>query len=106
MVCHRCDNPPCINPAHLFLGTALDNVRDAISKGRMHPTGGQAGGDYTHMARGEASGLSKLTEAKVREIRRLRAEEGLTQVELAARFGMSRTPIADILAGRTWRHVL
>lgn len=103
-VCHRCDNRPCINPAHLFLGTALDNVRDAISKGRM-PTAG-VDRNYSYMARGEASGKSKLTEAQVREIRRLRAEEGLTRVELAARFGVSRTPIADILAGRTWRHVL
>lgn len=104
-VCHRCDNPPCINPAHLFLGTALDNVRDAISKGRMRPAGGHAGGDYSHMARGEASGKSKLTEAKVREARVLRAE-GWTVQRIADHLEVGRTTVTQVLKGMTWRHVL
>lgn len=88
-VCHRCDNPPCCNPAHLFLGTKKDNTQDALRKGRL----------YT--ARGEDNANSKLTRNDVRDIRASHD----TQQRLADRFGVSPTLIWLIRQRRAWRHV-
>lgn len=57
-VCHHCDNPSCVNPDHLFLGTPQDNALDSVRKGRMVPS----------KTRGEQIGISKLTECNIREI--------------------------------------
>src|SRR3954470_5960578 len=78
-VLHRCDNPPCVNPAHLFLGTQADNNRDRGRKGR---NGG-------HKIRGAANGRAKLSPTDVAAIRRAYGD-GATQVALAARFGVSQ----------------
>jgi HNH endonuclease len=94
-VLHKCDNPPCVNPAHLFLGTQLDNMRDAARKGRT-ARGGRA--------RGERIGASKLTEAKVTEIRRRYRAGEETQAELGRVFGVHQASISDIVRGETWRH--
>jgi hypothetical protein len=91
-VCHRCDNPPCINIDHLFLGTPRDNTQDMMSKGRCR-SGGPAG---------EQSSAAKLTLAQVAEIRRLRTN-GLTHKAIAARFGVGRTTVSAIIARRNWR---
>lgn len=80
-VCHRCDNPPCCNPAHLFLGTSRDNTRDMVSKGR-------------------ANGRRVLTPDVVREVRRLLPSK--THSEIAARFGIGRSTVQHIKRGRTW----
>lgn len=102
-VLHACDNRACCNPAHLFLGTQADNVADCIRKGRFikgcHVP-------FDRRQRGEARPTSKLTDNDVREIRRLRATEGLTQRELAARFGVCQRTITLILSGRAWTHVV
>jgi hypothetical protein len=87
-VCHHCDNPSCVNPAHLFLGTPADNYADMIAKKRQ--------------ARGEASGGSKLTPDQVREIMHLHEEEGLGCRRLARRFGVHPNTILDIFNRRTW----
>lgn len=87
MVCHRCDNPPCWNPAHLFTGTATDNARDRSQKGRSQ--------------RGEDHYARKLTEDQVREIR----ASDLSGPELARRYGVKFASIYKIRDGRSWAHV-
>lgn len=78
-VCHRCDNPPCCNPAHLFLGTPLENNDDKIAKGR---------------ARGYPA---KLTPDRVAAIRDAHAAGGVEQNGLALAFGLSRKSVAKAL---------
>ncbi len=84
-VCHHCDNPPCCNPDHLFLGTCADNVADMISKDRH--------------ARRERNGHAKLNSRTVAAIRRCR---GLSHRELAERYGVSRSLIGMVLARKRW----
>lgn len=88
-VCHRCDQPACVNPAHLFLGTNKENLRDASRKGRLW--------QYA----GEENSASKLTADEVNLIRRLRAEA--TQPALAARFGVNQSTISRIQSNQRWR---
>jgi hypothetical protein len=90
-VLHRCDNPICVNPSHLFLGSQSDNLRDMWSKGRAKPK--------THS--GEQHGMSKLTVEIVKEIR-ASSESG---VALAAKFGISPTTVCDIRKRRSWNQV-
>jgi hypothetical protein len=96
-VCHNCpggDNPACCNPEHLFLGTQLDNMSDAASKGR-----------FCNQARGERARTAKLTASQVLEIRARAATTGVQLIELAAEFGVSPTNIGSIVHRRTWQHV-
>lgn len=86
-VCHSCDNPYCVNPAHLFLGTPTDNMRDRDAKGRQ--------------ARGERDGNAKLTEDNVRAIRR----SCKSIYALSDLFGVAPTTIACARNGTTWAHV-
>jgi hypothetical protein len=90
-VLHRCDNPPCINPFHLFLGTLADNQADMKSKGRQ--------------CKGENIRGAKLTEEKVRDIRDRYQRGGVTQEQLAADHGVTRRAIGRALSGETWDHV-
>jgi len=90
-VCHHCDNPPCIELTHLFLGTKPDNNADMVAKGRQ--------------ARGERIASAKLTEADVRAIRALYAGGGLLQRELAHQFGIAQTTVSHIVTGECWGHV-
>lgn len=91
-VCHRCDNPPCVNPDHLFLGSALENKRDCLHKGRLNP------------ALGESHGQSRLTIEQVLDIRSRAAYRGLT-VNLAKEFGVHHMTISLIRNRKKWRHV-
>src|SRR5882672_8186088 len=90
-VLHRCDNPPCINPDHLFVGTHKDNKTDCMTKGRH--------------AYGEQIGNSKLTENQVTEIRYLFEVENLTTVEIARQFGINNTTVGRIAKSRVWQHL-
>jgi hypothetical protein len=95
-VCHLCDNPPCCNPAHLWIGTFGDNNRDKAKKGRSNPE------------RGESRYNATLTESEVREIRR-RFKSHTTGpdsgVSLAKEFGVGSTMISAIVNRRRWSHV-
>lgn len=90
-VLHKCDNPPCVNIKHLFLGTHGDNMKDMWAKGRAHPG----------ILKGEKHGMSKLTAEIVREIR----SSSETGKALAERFGLTPTTICDVRKRRTWNHV-
>lgn len=96
-VCHACDNPLCVNPAHLFLGTAQDNATDMVNKGR------QAKGTTVHNA--------VLTDGKVKQIRQMYAERTAsgkrkyTQQQIADKYGCTRRNISDIVNNKTWGHV-
>lgn len=89
-VLHACDNPPCVRPDHLFLGTRADNSRDCVEKGRA--------------ARGAGNGQARLTEADVVLIRALRGA-GTPYAELAERFSVAKATVKDVAERRTWRHV-
>lgn len=91
LVCHRCDTPACVNPAHLFVGTAGDNNRDRTRKGR------------TARNRGVLNGWAQLTEAQVRDIKCDVTDA--PQRELANRFGVSQTTISRVRSGKTWAHI-
>ncbi len=92
LVCHTCDVRACVNPAHLWIGTHMQNVEDMISKGRAsYPIG-------------EARPNSKLTPDCVREIRRLRGQ-GATYESIGARFGVGTSTIVHVVMRRTWGHV-
>ncbi len=102
LVCHTCDNPPCVNPAHLFLGSHGDNVRDMVAKGRhVRPDRDEAN---IGRMRGAKSNFAILTEADVPIIRARRAK-GERFKDIAADFGIHRTTVAHIIRGRSWKHV-
>lgn len=95
VVMHRCDNPLCVRPEHLRLGTQAENVKDMFAKGRANK------------ARGEASGRAKLTADQVQEIR-VRYEPrkyGKGAHALAREFGVSKPVIFAIIKRETWKHV-
>jgi len=89
---HKCDNPSCVNPSHLYIGTNLDNVRDRMNRNRQ---------SYT---KGEKNGKSKLTDDKVKEIRDL-LKAGHTQQSVANQFNVSRPLIGYIKRGVIWKHL-
>jgi hypothetical protein len=88
-VCHRCDNPPCVNPSHLFLGTSRENTADMVAKGRQ--------------ARGERKNTAKLTEKIVEKIRH-EVAAGLTYRQAALKYGVGFYSVRCIVRGKTWRH--
>lgn len=104
-VCHHCDNPPCVNPAHLFAGTHVENARDAQAKGRLRWAPGHALRlDPSRQMHGEGHYAARLTEDMVRDIRR-RVREGETQTDVARSVGVHLMTVNDVVRGRTWRHV-
>lgn len=117
LVCHRCDIPGCINPAHLFLGRPRDNTHDAMRKGRL--ASGIKSGAYTmpdsvqrgqmhwssrrpdRIVRGARNGAAKLTETQVRAIR----SDARVQRVIAAEYGVSVRSIERIKGRKLWKHV-
>lgn len=87
-VCHTCDNRLCVNPAHLFLGSATDNNRDRAKKGR------------SGIRRGEKNHGAKLTDASAREIAALYGMGNIKQSDLARRYGVSQATVSKIVLGQ------
>ena len=90
-VLHRCDNPPCCNPSHLYIGDDKQNVKDMYDRGR-----GVVGSQHP---------LSKLTEDDVRKIRALVAD-GQSNAATARQFGVTDMVVGKIIRGISWKHVV
>lgn len=91
-ILHSCDNPPCVNPAHLRIGTHRENMIEKVEKGRAN------------FNRGESAGQAKLTESAVLDIR-ARVAAGETQHALAREYGVSQVAVCFIVKRKTWKHV-
>jgi transposase len=89
-ILHECDNPSCVNPKHLFIGTNLDNIADRVSKGRS--------------VMGENHPRAKLKVDEVVEIRKA-WDSGISQRELAARFDVPASDISSIIRNKSWKQV-
>ena len=94
VVCHRCDNTFCINPAHLIIGTQADNMADMVAKGRST-------GHGTSRKGGERHGMAKLTEAQVLAIR----ADDRTPSAVAADYQITPRHARDIINRKKWEHV-
>lgn len=92
-VLHRCDNAPCCNPSHLYIGTPADNVRDMVERGRCSKL------------KGEQTSNAKLKEHDVRRIRELWASGEHSQAAIGRMYGVTPPCIRDIIIGRQWAHV-
>lgn len=94
-VLHKCDNPACVNPQHLFIGSNAENVHDMDKKGRR----------VSKTARGEAHPNAKLTAEKVADIKRM-LKAGFTRNEAACAIGCGLASVHQIATGRQWAHVV
>lgn len=91
VVCHKCDNPPCVNPDHLFLGTIADNNLDKKLKGRQDE-------------KGEKNGRAKITWTDVIDIRILH-KLGISFADLGKSYNLNPVSISYICSGRNWKHI-
>lgn len=97
LVLHTCDNPPCVNPEHLYLGTHLENVRDRVLRNRQTNLG-----RHGNHARGENHGRAKLTNDQARTIKS-RLSQGESPGSLAKEFGISCAAVWQIRQGNNWK---
>ena len=103
-VCHGCDQPLCVNPSHLFLGTPAENTRDAVNKHRQKIP--EATNSFRHRRpQGEQNVHAKLTASFVQEIRRIYAQGTRSQQSLADEFHVHQNQISRIIRRSAWRHL-
>lgn len=95
LVCHKCDNPLCVNPAHLFLGSHLDNIRDCVNKGRRSPLVGKY--KRTIESRKRKIGMDDAI-----QIRRLYAEGKGSQESIGRQFGITQNQVSSIVNRKAW----
>jgi hypothetical protein len=95
-ILHKCDNRPCVNPAHLYAGTKKQNTADMFERGRQ-------GHHKRRSLAGSANPNAKLTPAQVQEIIRRFQRGGITRTMLAFEFGVSPSTIGRIVAGEIWK---
>ncbi len=100
-VLHRCDNPPCVRPEHLFLGTPGDNSRDRNDKGRANHQGYPA---HRYVPRGEEVEQSRLAESEIPRIRE-RFASGESMRSIARSHGVTHEAIRKVIRRETWTHV-
>jgi hypothetical protein len=106
-VCHSCDVPMCVNPAHLWIGTNEENMRDMVAKGRHKTAARMAiknvskGKNYNA---GERNARAKLKEADVLQVINL-CSQGKTRKYIANQFGVSASLISEIRNGKRWAHL-
>lgn len=93
-VCHKCDNPLCVNPNHLFLGTHLDNMRDMFSKGRRK----------ANPPKGDKHNMAKITQVKANEIRQRYENGGISQRALGVEYGLNQAVIWRIIHRKLWNY--
>lgn len=105
-VLHKCDNPLCVNPEHLGLGTNRENIQDASSKQRMRKGATHPANLYAnHILRGERAVGSIVTTAQVLKLRAMHASKKYTQKALALLFGIKVGHVHDIVRRHTWKHI-
>ena len=92
-ICHHCDNPPCVRPDHLFLGTQNDNLKDADSKGRLNKG--------KNSPKGSKHSQAKLIEAQIIPI----LKDTRTHRKIAEDYNVDRTTVSLIKQRKTWKHV-
>lgn len=104
-VLHRCDNPPCVNPDHLFLGTRVENIADMVAKGRNAKGDKHRSRKYPErLLRGEDSPSARLSEMDVKSIR-ARVAAGESQYSVAAAFGIKQPYVSLVVNRKRWKHV-
>ena len=101
LVCHSCDNPSCVNPEHLWVGTTKENMQDMCQKGRSYF---QTHAKKIKRRKGVNHHKAKLTEKEVLEIRKL-SNQGFTNRALGIKFNISEYTISPIILGKTWTHI-
>jgi hypothetical protein len=93
VVCHKCDNPSCVNPKHLFLGTQYSNMQDRDRKGRRAAL------------LGSRHGMAQLSDDQVKTIREIAATRRFSQMQIAKMFDVSNSMISLIINRKNWTHI-